>query len=218
MIIDAYNHIVPKRYMEAIDKKVTGRDASLPSSKWAKTIPTLVDLDTRFRIMDAFDGYIQVISIASPPSYNITPTPLATELAQIANDELAELVAKYPERFAAGIATLPMNDPEAAVIEAERAVKDLRLRGVEIGTDVHGKAIDGAEFMPLFQKMSELDRPIFIHPLGEPTTPDYKGEDRSKYPMSAGIRNDSNNGKKEGRAKNGEQHQHRIHCQPLRQR
>jgi aminocarboxymuconate-semialdehyde decarboxylase len=76
---------------------------------------------------------------------------------------------------------MPLNDPESAVKEAERAIKDLRLRGVEIGTDLYGKAIDGPEFMPLYEKMEELDRPIFIHPLGEISTPDYKGEKASKY-------------------------------------
>ena len=181
MIVDAYNHIVPKKYQQAVQKKVSGRDMNLPSANWDKMIPALADLDARFRVMDAFGDYTQVISIASPPSYNITPTKVALELAKVANDELANLVHTYPDRFAAGIATMPLNDPDAAVKEAERAIKDLRLRGVEIGTDLYGKAIDGPEFMPLYEKMEELDRPIFIHPLGEPSTPDYKGEKASKY-------------------------------------
>jgi predicted TIM-barrel fold metal-dependent hydrolase len=131
--------------------------------------------------MDDFEGYIQVISIASPPTYSIAPPPLAIELARIANDELAELVQRYPERFAAGVATLPMNDPEAAVSEAERAIKDLRLRGVEIYTDIAGKPLDSPEFLPLYEKMEEFGRPVFIHPLGEMSTPDYEGEQFSKF-------------------------------------
>lgn len=181
MIIDVYNHILPKKYQDTLEKKVTGRDPNRPSSRWAKTVRTLVDLEARFRIMDAFDGYIQVISIASPPTYAIAPAPVAVELARIANDGLAELVQNYPERFAGGIATLPMNDPEAAVAEAERAIKDLRLRAVEVYTDIAGKPLDAPEFMPLYEKMEELGRPIFIHPLGEMSTPDYEGEEFSKY-------------------------------------
>jgi predicted TIM-barrel fold metal-dependent hydrolase len=181
MIIDAYNHILPKKYQTTLEKKVTGRDPKLPSSRWAKTIPSLVDLEARFRIMDAFEGYIQVISVASPPTYSMAPPALAVELARIANDELAELVQKYPERFASGIATLPMNDPEAAVSEAERAIRDLRLRAVEIYTDIAGKPLDSPEFLPLYKKMEELGRPIFIHPLGEMSTPDYEGEKFSKF-------------------------------------
>jgi predicted TIM-barrel fold metal-dependent hydrolase len=181
MIIDVYTHILPKKYQQTLEKKVIGRDPKLPSSIWSKTVITLGDLEARFRIMDAFDGYIQVITVASPPTYAIAPAPVAVELARIANDELAELVQKYPERFAGGIATLPMNDPEAAVVEAERAIKDLRLRGVEIFTDIGGKPIDALEFIPLYQKMAELGRPVFIHPLGEMSTPDYAGEKASKY-------------------------------------
>ena len=188
MIIDVYNHILPKKYQETLEKKVTGRDPKLPSSQWAKTVTTLGDLEARFRIMDAFDGYMQVITVASPPTYAVAPPPAAVELARIANDELAELVRKYPERFAAGIATLPMNDPEASVAEAERAVKDLRLRGVEIYTDIGGKPVDSPEFIPLYQKMAELGRPVFIHPLGEMSTPDYTDEKISKYRLWTKVR------------------------------
>lgn len=181
MIIDAYNHILPKKYQDTVDKKIKHRNKNMPSSQWSKTVYTLVDLEARFRMMDEVDGYIQVISIASPPTYNLAPPPLSVELAKIANDALAELVHQYPERFAAGIATMPMNDPDAAVAEAERAVKDLRLRGVEIGSDVNGKPLDAPEFMPFYEKMAELGRPIFIHPLGEMSTPDYAGEKMSKF-------------------------------------
>ncbi len=181
MIIDVYNHILPKKYQETLEKKIPDRDPKLPSSNWHKTVPTLMDLDARFRSMDAFEGYIQVITVASPPPYSLAPAPVALELAKIANDELAALVHKYPERFAAGIATLPMNDPDVAVVEAERAVKELRLRGVEIYTDICGKPIDSPEFMPLYEKMAEFGCPVFIHPRGLQSKPDYEGESSSMY-------------------------------------
>ncbi len=181
MIIDAYNHILPKKYQDTIDKKVKNRNKALPTSNYANTVPTLVNLDARFSIMDMFGEYLQVISIAGPPSYELDPGPLSTELARMANDEMAELVFKYPGRFAAGIATLPMNNPDEAVREAERAIKDLRLRGVEVGSHINGKPLDAPEFMPLYETMAELGRPLFIHPLKEPDIPDYKGEAYSKY-------------------------------------
>lgn len=181
MIVDAYTHILPKKYQENLEKKVTGRDMTLNSARYAKSVPTLMDLDIRFRVMDAFEDYIQVISIASPPIYSIAPADVSVDLARIANDELAELVDRYPERFAAGIATLPLNDVDASVVEAERAIKDLRLRAVEMFTDIAGKPLDSPELMPLYEKMVELDRPIYIHPLREMTTPDYEGEKISRY-------------------------------------
>ncbi len=181
MIIDAYTHMLPRKYQEALEKRVTGRDMRLSTARYAKTVPTLLDLDARFRIMDAFDDYIQVVSVASPPIYAIAPADVAVELCRIANDELAELVQKHPQRFAGGIATLPMTDMDAALGEAERAIKDLRLRAVEVGSDIAGKPLDSPEFIPLYEKMVELDRPIFIHPVREMNVPDYAGEGWSKY-------------------------------------
>ena len=181
MIVDAYTHILPKKYQTGLEEKVTGRDRSLNTARYAESVPTLLDLDARFRVMDAFDDYIQVISVASPPIYAIAPANVTNELCRIANDELAELVHKYPNRFAAGIASLPLLDVDAALAEAERAIKDLRLRAVEICTDINGKPLDAPEFMPIFEKMAELDRPIYLHPLKEMNIPDYEGEPISKY-------------------------------------
>jgi len=140
-----------------------------------------VNLEARFRVMDDFDEYIQVLSVASPPIHSIAPPEVAAELCRVANDELAELVLKYPHRFAAGIATLPMNDIDAALKEAQRAIRDLRLRAVELYTDINGQPLDAPQFMPLYEMMAELDQPIFIHPLREMTTPDYAGEKISRY-------------------------------------
>ncbi|MBW2582152.1 MAG: amidohydrolase [Deltaproteobacteria bacterium] len=181
MIVDAYTHIWPAKYQAMLEEKITDRDMSLNSARYAQTIPTLVDLEARFRVMDVFDEYIQVVSVASPPVHSIAPPAVAAELCRAANDELAELVLKYPHRFAAGIATLPMNDMDAALEEAQRAIKDLRLRAVELYTDINGQPLDAPQFMPLYEMMAELDRPIFIHPLREMTTPDYAGEEISRY-------------------------------------
>lgn len=181
MIVDVYCHILPAGYQSMLEKKITNRDMSLNSARYAQTVPTLVDLEARFRVMDEADEYMQVISVASPPVYSIAPPEAAVELCRAANDELAELVLKYPHRFAAGIATLPMNDIDAALSEAQRAIRDLRLRAVEIYTDIAGQPLDAPQFMPLYEMMADLDRPIFIHPLREMTIPDYAGEKNSRY-------------------------------------
>jgi len=181
MIVDAYTHILPAGYQSMLEKKITNRDMSLNSARYAQTIPTLVNLEARFRVMDDTDEYIQVVSVASPPIHTIAPPEVAAELCRVANDELAELVFKYPHRFAAGIATLPMNDIDAALKETQRAIKDLRLRAVELYTDINGQPLDAPQFMPLYEMMADLDRPIFIHPLREMTTPDYADEEFSRY-------------------------------------
>ncbi|MCF8038716.1 MAG: amidohydrolase [Desulfohalobiaceae bacterium] len=181
MIIDGYTHILPEKYQTELEKKATFQDPKSNTARYARTIPTLVNLEARFRVMDSFDEYMQVISVAAPPVYNIAPPETAVELCRIANDQIAETVFRYPDRFAAGIACLPMTDMEAALQEADRAVKELRLRAVEINTDITGKPLDSPEFYPLFEKMVELDRPIFLHPMREMSTPDYETEEYSKY-------------------------------------
>ncbi len=181
MIVDVYTHILPAGYQAMLDKKITNRDMSLNSARYAQTVPTLVDLEARFRVMDEVGEYMQVVSVASPPIHSIATPEVALELCRVANDELAELVLKYPQRFAAGIATLPMNDMDAALEEARRAIVDLRLRAVELYTDINGQPLDAPQFMPLYELMADLGRPIFIHPLREMTTPDYAGEKISRY-------------------------------------
>ena len=88
---------------------------------------------------------------------------------------------KYPERFPAGIAALPMNDIDAALAETDRAINDLRLRGVLIYTPINDKPLDSPEFMPLYEKMAKYNLPLLIHPMRNPDYPDYKGESESKY-------------------------------------
>ena len=181
MKIDTYCHILPARYQATLEQKVTGRDQRLNTSRYAQSVPTLLDLDLRFQIMDRFEGYVQVLSLAAPAPYEIAGPETAVELCRIANDEIAELIHRYPDRFVGGIAALPMNNMDAALAEAERAVKDLRLRGVEVCTAVNGRPLDAPQFRPLFKLMTEYNLPLFIHPMKEMTIPDYEGEDFSKY-------------------------------------
>jgi aminocarboxymuconate-semialdehyde decarboxylase len=147
-------------------------------------IPVLYDLDARFRVMERFgDDYRQILTIASPPIETLGPPAVSRDLARLANDELAELCQKYPDRFAGFSASLAMNDPDAAVAEAERATQELGALGVQIFTNVNGLALDDARFAPLFAALAKLDKPIWVHPARAAGHPDYLTEDRSKYEL-----------------------------------
>jgi predicted TIM-barrel fold metal-dependent hydrolase len=89
---------------------------------------------------------------------------VAVQTARKYNDGLAEMIAgcKDPSRYL-GAAPLPLQDPTAAADEAERAVKELRMPVVVIGSNVRGKNLDMPEFLPFFRRMNELDAPIIIH-------------------------------------------------------
>jgi predicted TIM-barrel fold metal-dependent hydrolase len=102
-------------------------------------------------------------------------------LSQIGNDELAEMVNKYPDRFVAAMAGLPMNDIDASIREAERAMKDLKFKGAQIYSSVNRKPLDRPEFLPLYEKILQYDVPIFIHPVRGKEVPDYPDEQFARY-------------------------------------
>ncbi len=178
MKIDIFPHILPLKYKETLYKIA-------PSGFYIKdvieTLPTLFDLEHRFRIMDKYEGLMQVLTLSAPPIEQIGDSRKAVDLAKLANDEMAELVLKYPDRFAAAVASLPMNDIEAALKEVDRAINDLKFRGVQINTPINDKPLDSPEFIPLYEKMSQYDLPIWIHPVRDVDFSDYRTEKRSKY-------------------------------------
>ena len=178
MKLDIFNHIFPRKFF---DKMVEVAPNGADMHKRVRNIPCIVDLDERFRIMDLFDDYQQVICLGSPPLEVFGPPPVSTELAQIANDGMAELVRKYPHRFPGFIASLAMNDPEGLLKEAKRAVTELGALGVQVFSNVLGSPLTKPETMPLFGLMAELDRPIWLHPARGADFPDYKSEKKSHY-------------------------------------
>jgi len=145
--------------------------------KRMRGIPMLWDLDVRFRVMDAFDGYQQVLSLPTPPIEVFATGNDAIDMARAANDGMAELVRRHPGRFPAFVASLPLADPDAAARELERALDDLGARGFQIFSNILGKPISAAEFLPLFEAVHRRGLPIWMHP--------YRGADFSDYQTEA---------------------------------
>ena len=181
MRIDAFPHILPRRYFDRMMAASSGPASYM--QKRTSGIPVLYDLDARFRVMDLFADYVQVLTLAQPPIETLGPPALTRDLARLANDEMADLVRRYPDRFVGFAAGLPMNDPDAAVREADRAIAELGALGVQLNTNVAGLPLDDARFAPLFARMAELDRPIWVHPARGAMMPDYPTEERSKYEL-----------------------------------
>jgi aminocarboxymuconate-semialdehyde decarboxylase len=131
--------------------------------------------------MDMFDDYAQVICLCSPPIEVFGPPPVSTEMARLANDGMAELVDRHRQRFPAFIASLPMNDPEGLLKEAERAVHELGAVGVQVFSNVLGRPLTAPETLPLFELMAKLDLPLWLHPARGADFADYQQEKRSHY-------------------------------------
>jgi predicted TIM-barrel fold metal-dependent hydrolase len=161
MKIDIFCHITPPKFLKVFEKKVSPQICSkLPY----KHLPSLVDMDTRFRIMDRYKDVVQVLTLTNPPIELVTEPIVACELAKVVNDEMAEMVMKYPDRFVGAVACLPLNDLDATLKETDRAIKDLHFKGVQIYSHIMGKPLDSPEFTPLYEKMAQYDLPIWIHP------------------------------------------------------
>lgn len=179
MKIDIFCHIFPLKLREAILRL----EPSLESHRQLQqntTQPALWDTDYRARMLDEYGDVVQVLTIAEAP-VDLLPPEKVVELVRLGNDEMAEIISKRPDKFIAGVASLPLMYMEAALEETDRAIKKLGFKGVQVTTNVDGKPLDSPEFMPLYEKMAGYDMPIWIHPHRDNIFPDYLSEKQSKY-------------------------------------
>ncbi len=121
------------------------------------------DLNLRLRTMDAAGVAVHALSLM-PPMVYWADGALGLRLARLVNDAMAEAARRHPDRFVV-LATLPLQNPEAALVELERAVAELGCRGIYLGTNVRGKELTDVSFLPVFERIHALDVPIFLHPL-----------------------------------------------------
>jgi uncharacterized protein len=159
MKIDVFTHILTEKYLSSYRAKAPAIEGTIE----VRSRP-VIDLNVRFRRMNRHPDVLQMLTIANVPLEKYVGPKDAIELARIANDELAELVTEYPDRFYGAAACLPMNDMDAALEEVDRAITQLRLRGIQIFSRINGETLDAPKFRPLFKKMAEYELPIWIHP------------------------------------------------------
>ena len=176
MIIDIFNHFMPKAYLERLSQLIPGHVATTAFPR----LKTLVDVDARLRLLEQFGDFAQVLSLANPPLELAAPPDQTPELARIANDALAEICRQHPDRFPAFIAALPMNNIEATLAEIDRAVLELGARGVQVFTNVAGAPLSDPAYRPLFRRMAEHDLPVWVHPMRGPDFADYASEKASQ--------------------------------------
>jgi 2,3-dihydroxybenzoate decarboxylase len=137
------------------------------SPRIARIAEQMTDLgELRLRDMDAAGITKQIVSLTAP-GVQVFDAPTAVELARSANDQLAEAVRKFPDRFA-GLAAIAPQDPLAAAQELERGVTRLGLKGAIINSHTRGEYLDEPKFWEIFEAAEALDIPIYLHPSSPP--------------------------------------------------
>lgn len=180
MIIDMFTHVSPVKYNMSLYKMCSSRGMRDPAGQ----PPTaLTDPDVRYTSIAELGDMKQVLTLGQPPIEVAADSQKAVALAKLANDAVAEFTARHPDKFI-GTASLPMNNMDAALKELDRAINTLKLKGVQIYTNVNGKPLDSPEFLPFYEQMVRYDLPVWIHPLRDSSEPDYPVEENSKYNLT----------------------------------
>jgi aminocarboxymuconate-semialdehyde decarboxylase len=173
--IDIHAHLVPRSLWQAVAARAEwygyrhepgdglgtmtggGRRTGFTSEKVRYTP------EERLKDMDAQGVDVQVVSIHTPFFGYHLDAAQGGALARDVNDEIAGMTRQWPARFA-GLATLPMQDVKSAIVELERAVTKLGLKGAELDTQVNGEQWDEAKFRPFFKAAEAMGAVLFFHP------------------------------------------------------
>jgi predicted TIM-barrel fold metal-dependent hydrolase len=171
--IDCYPHILARPAFDALER--------LPAP--TLDVPPLYDVDARLRVMNAFEDYAQIL--VPFPVQPLVPALGGSERAaaviRASNDFLAEQIAAHPQRFLGFAAALPLFDPDAAMNELLRCLDELGAVGAQVETNIDGVPISNDRFEPLLAELAARQRPVWLHPVRGPQTPDFASEHRGRF-------------------------------------
>ena len=179
MIIDIHNHFYPLNLFEEIEKgKFLNRNLSVESDSLNRKIivqkgtrvvtitEPMTNVDIRLKDMEEAGVDLQALSLSIPGVDFLNPKE-GLEYAQISNDGIASVCRRHPNHFV-GIASVPLKSTEMAIHESKRAISELGMKGICIGSNIDGLFIDNKSFWPFFSEVEKLNIPIFIHPMTPP--------------------------------------------------
>jgi 5-carboxyvanillate decarboxylase len=167
-ILDRYLKLVETRALnDPAFESLWGYYGTSPSPRSVATLRRILDLgEGRLADMDASGIDVQLL-LHTAPGVQVFDAPTANSLAAASNDQAADAIRKYPDRFS-GLALVAPQDPPAAAKELERAVKKLGLKGAVINSHTQGEFLNDQKFWGIFEAAEALDVPIYIHPSGPP--------------------------------------------------
>lgn len=175
MRIDFHTHIIPKEFPDFAEKYggdrwptlhqtcTCGANIMVAGKVFREVTDQVWCPHKRIQDMDREGVDIQVLSPIPVTFSYWADKEAALEMAQLQNDFIAETVKEYPERFI-GLGTVPLQDTVVAIQEMDRCIHDLKLAGIEIGTNVNGENLDSPHLTEFFKMAEEWNVPLFIHP------------------------------------------------------
>jgi len=175
MRVDFHTHIIPEEFPDFVEKYGDGRwpllektcscgaNIMIEGNLFREVTDQVWSPERRIENMDKEGVDIQVLSPIPLTFSYWAEAEAAEEMSKIQNEYIAETVKKYPTRFI-GLGTVPLQDADTSIREMERCVKELGLKGIEIGTNVNGNNLDDPSFTEFFEKAEEWEVPLFIHP------------------------------------------------------
>jgi len=171
--IDLHSHVIPPtiiavmlRDPERFGMKIAERDGRIyfeRKGKLSEMEREFHDVDAKIAAMDRMRIDISALSVAPPTYFYALSAEAGLAASRLSNDGIAQMVAKYPARLR-GMATLPMQDPDAAITELERVVKEYKFKAVEMGTSIEGEQLAHPRFRPVLKTIEQLGCFIFTHP------------------------------------------------------
>lgn len=123
----------------------------------------MFDVERRLQEMDDRHVDLQVLAVPPPEFYYHATPEAGAAAARIHNDAIVSVSRRHPERFQV-FATLPLQDPSAAVRELERMAAESCVRGIEIGTNVNGANLDSSALDPVWDAVQALHMGVWVHP------------------------------------------------------
>jgi aminocarboxymuconate-semialdehyde decarboxylase len=171
-VIDAHTHFIPREYFDAADHPeweayVESREGGpwiVHEQGFAYPFDrTFLCDDVKFQDMRTRGIDLSVASLSPSLFYYWIGAADSSAFARMANDSLAKTVAESGGKLE-GVASLPMQDPEASAEELRRAVQELSLVGAQIGTTIEGEFLDHDRYSPVWEAADALRVPIILHP------------------------------------------------------
>lgn len=172
MIIDVHNHYYPPEYLAelkkglssiTVDEDTEGNPRVHYPGDYNIIVPGHRDIDYRQQVLDDLGVTKQVITFTTP-GVQVEGPALAVQWARLVNDCMGKIAKERSKHFSA-LATLPLNDPAASVVELERAMKTHGLPGAMLFSNVNGVPLADERYMPLYKKADELGAVLQIHPM-----------------------------------------------------